>query len=244
MDNNHATDWETIERKYREGALSIRALAREHGISDATIRKRAKLQGWEKPETSRSRDSLNAAIANPRTKPKKSIPQIENQIDSNCPQMKNNNQSAKKNRVGRPSDYMQEVADDICTLLAEGESLRDVCLRPGMPNKATVFRWLAENEGFRDQYAKATDVRADVIFDEIMDIADGVKADASEVAKARLKIDARKWVLSRMAPKKYGERLTQEITGKDGGPINQVNYTPEDYAKAQAALEKLLPDLD
>ncbi|MBP2844577.1 ubiquitin carboxyl-hydrolase [Dickeya oryzae] len=139
---------------------------------------------------------------------------------------------------------MQEIADDICTLLADGESLRDVCRRPGMPNKATVFRWLAENEVFRDQYAKATDVRADVIFDEIIDIADSAEADASEVAKARLKIDARKWVLSRMAPKKYGERITQEVTGKDGGPVVQVNYTPEDYARAQAELERMLPDLD
>ncbi len=242
--NHPATDWATIEREYCEGELSIRALARQHGISDAAIRKNAKLYGWKRAVNHRSQGSLKMPGANRQTPPKKSISPIENQIDSNCPSIEKNRLTVKKNHTGRPSDYMPEVADDICTLLADGESLRDVCRHPGMPNKATVFRWLAENEVFRDQYAKATDVRADVIFDEIIDIADSTEADAAEVAKSRLKIDARKWVLSRMAPKKYGERITQEVTGKDGGPVVQVNYTPEDYARAQAELERMLPDLD
>lgn len=78
---------------------------------------------------------------------------------------------ATEPKAGRPSDYMPEVADDICSLLSSGESLLKVCKRPGMPDKSTVFRWLAKHEDFRDKYAKATEARADSIFEEIATIA-------------------------------------------------------------------------
>jgi len=118
---------------------------------------------------------------------------------------------ATKQKTGRPSDYLPEVAADICSLLAEGESLRKVCERQGMPSKATVFRWLAQHEEFRDQYAKATETRADAIFEGMFDIADSVSEEAAAVAKARLRIDTRKWALARMNPKKYGDKVSQEI---------------------------------
>ncbi|MEB5837032.1 ubiquitin carboxyl-hydrolase [Pantoea dispersa] len=118
---------------------------------------------------------------------------------------------ATKAKTGRPSDYLPEVAANICSLLADGESLRKVCERPGMPNKATVFRWLAQHEEFRDQYAKATETRADAIFEEMFDIADEVAEESAAVAKARLRIDTRKWALARMNPKKYGEKVTQDV---------------------------------
>ncbi|WP_421531987.1 ubiquitin carboxyl-hydrolase [Lelliottia amnigena] len=117
-------------------------------------------------------------------------------------------------KTGRPSDYLPEVAADICSLLADGESLRKVCDRPGMPNKATVFRWMAQHEEFRDQYAKATETRADAIFEEMFDIADTVAEEAASVGKARLRIDTRKWALARMNPKKYGDKVSQEIDHK------------------------------
>lgn len=121
---------------------------------------------------------------------------------------------ATTNKTGRPSDYLPEVAADICSLLADGESLRKVCERQGMPAKATVFRWLAQHEEFRDQYAKATETRADAIFEEMFDIADSVAEEAAAVAKARLRIDTRKWALARMNPKKYGDKVSQEIDHK------------------------------
>ncbi|WP_313382820.1 ubiquitin carboxyl-hydrolase [Pantoea sp.] len=121
---------------------------------------------------------------------------------------------ATKAKTGRPSDYLPEVAADICSLLADGESLRKVCDRPGMPNKATVFRWLAQHDEFRDQYAKATETRADAIFEEMFDIADNVAEEAAAVGKARLRIDTRKWALARMNPKKYGDKVSQEIDHK------------------------------
>ncbi|WP_275233805.1 ubiquitin carboxyl-hydrolase [Pantoea ananatis] len=121
---------------------------------------------------------------------------------------------ATKAKTGRPSDYLPEVAADICARLADGESLRKVCERPGMPNKATVFRWIAQHEEFRDQYAKAAETRADAIFEEMFDIADEATEESAAVAKARLRIDTRKWALARMNPKKYGDKVSQEIDHK------------------------------
>jgi len=118
---------------------------------------------------------------------------------------------ATKAKIGRPSEYLPEVAADICSLLADGESLRKVCERPDMPSKTSVFRWLAEHKEFRDQYATATETRADAIFEEMFEIADEVAEEAAAVGKARLRIDTRKWALARMNPKKYGEKVSQEI---------------------------------
>ncbi|MFB9087206.1 ubiquitin carboxyl-hydrolase [Erwinia tracheiphila] len=121
---------------------------------------------------------------------------------------------ATKKKMGRPSDYLPEVADDICALLASGESLVKVCKRPGMPDKSTVFRWLAIHDDFCDKYANATEARADAIFEDMFDIADDATEEPAAVAKARLRIDTRKWALARMNPKKYGDKVSQEIDHK------------------------------
>ncbi|HEI8903452.1 TPA: ubiquitin carboxyl-hydrolase [Proteus mirabilis] len=118
---------------------------------------------------------------------------------------------ATEKKMGRPSDYLPEVADDVCALIADGESLRSVCKRPGMPNTTKVMRWLREYPDFREQYAKAMESRADAVFEELFDIADDVTEEPAAVAKARLRIDTRKWALARMSPKKYGDKVTQDI---------------------------------
>ncbi|AIU88322.1 terminase small subunit [Pectobacterium odoriferum] len=89
------TDWESIKRDYAAGQLSIRAIAELHGVSDTAIRKSAKKEGWTKPEKVRKTGSQKTTSANqnanPRTKQKNQIPQIENQIDSNCPSIEKSN---------------------------------------------------------------------------------------------------------------------------------------------------------
>jgi len=114
--------------------------------------------------------------------------------------------------------YTPEIGDKICERLADGESLRKICASDDMPNKATVFRWLAGNATFRDQYACAREVQADTLADEIVDIADdgsndymeteqgGVKYDGDAVARSKLRVDARKWVASKLKPKVYGDK--------------------------------------
>jgi hypothetical protein len=131
----------------------------------------------------------------------------------------------------RPSEYSQEVADLVCERIADGESLRSICQADEMPNKATIFRWLAAHAAFSDQYARARDAQADALADEIIDIADDGRRDYGKaldgrdivdhdhIARARLRVDARKWIAAKLKPKKYGDQLRTELTGADGGPV-------------------------
>ncbi len=113
-------------------------------------------------------------------------------------------------KTGRPSDFTQETADIICERIADGASLRKVCEEDAaLPDRRTVLRWLAkdEHEEFRRHYARAQDERADFYFEQTMEISDDVGADREAIAKARLRVDTRKWVCARMNPKKYSDRL-------------------------------------
>ncbi len=128
---------------------------------------------------------------------------------------------------GRPSSFTQKVADTICDLLIEPKSLRAICATKGMPDMKTVMRWLANNESFRQQYARARDLQADVIADETSEIVDdgsndwmasnkpdnpGWKENGEAIQRSRLRFDQRRWYLSKLAPKKYGDRLEVDAT--------------------------------
>lgn len=151
--------------------------------------------------------------------------------------------------MGIKSTYTQEIADEICQRLAGGESLRTICKDAHLPNRATVHRWLIDNlHGFCDQYTRARDIGLDELADEMLEIADtteqGVRREDSEegykevredmLGHRKLRVDARKWYLSKLAPKKYGDRIATELTGADGGPV-QITDT-ERAAKINAIL--------
>lgn len=138
--------------------------------------------------------------------------------------------------TGRPSDYSQEKADRICEMLSEGMSLRSVCKEEGMPSAATVFKWMREHEEFLKQYTRAKEESADAMAEECLDIADdgtndymerldkdgqpiGYQVNGEHIQRSRLRVETRKWLMAKMKPKKYGEKITQEQTGPNGGPV-------------------------
>lgn len=108
-----------------------------------------------------------------------------------------------KKATGRPSSYTQKLADTICERLLEGESLRNICKSEDMPAASTVFKWLNTIPDFAEQYARAKEEQAEILADEIVQIAD----EEADPAKARVRVDARKWVASKLKPKKYGDKL-------------------------------------
>ena len=124
-----------------------------------------------------------------------------------------------KNPGGRPTIFSEELADTICERLALGESLRAICRDDGMPAMSAVFRWLAANQNFKEQYAHAREAQADALADDILDIADTAKETNEAVRKAQLRIESRKWIAAKLKPKKYNDRVINEVTGADGGPI-------------------------
>lgn len=96
-----------------------------------------------------------------------------------------------------------------CEALANGKSLRQICEAEGMPSRSTVQKWLTEDAGLSDQYARARSLQADHYAEEIIEIADNTSAQ-SDHNRDRLRIDARKWVAAKLAPKKYGDKLDVE----------------------------------
>lgn len=118
--------------------------------------------------------------------------------------------------TGRPSSYTDEIADEICEGIANGAALHRLCAeRDDLPTERTVYNWLASNEVFVQKYARARERQQDRRVDEIIVIAD----EEDDPNKARVRIDARKWAASKLAPKKYGDRVTQEHVGEGGGPV-------------------------
>lgn len=153
--------------------------------------------------------------------------------------------------TGRPSSFTQEIADAICERIADGQSLREICRDESMPDKKTVLRWLAEREEFRAQYASAREAQADHFADEILEISDdGTNdwtkrkigeelvdvVDHEHISRSKLRVDARKWLMARMAPKKYGDRVMNEHTGRDGGAIETKDISDTESARRIAFL--------
>lgn len=110
--------------------------------------------------------------------------------------------SIKPKKVGRPSKYSEKAANEVCTWIINGKSLRSYCAQKGKPSVPTVYKWLADNEKFLKLYTRARQDQADTLSDEIIDIADS----ESDPNKARVRVDARKWVASKLRPQKYGDK--------------------------------------
>jgi hypothetical protein len=144
--------------------------------------------------------------------------------------------------MGRPSDFSENIADAICDALADGRSLRAICMDEAMPSQSMVFRWLADERyaTFRERYAHAREAQADALFDEMLDIADDGSNDwmtkerpdgssyealnAEHIQRSRLRIDARKWMASKLQPKKYGDKLA--LAGDSESPLQIVIQKP------------------
>lgn len=146
---------------------------------------------------------------------------------------------ASVRKRGRPSLYTEDIAQEICERLAEGQALIDICRSPHMPADSTVEVW-AEQEhpnrpGFPGMYARARDRGLHRLAEEVLSIADDPclfngQPDPTLVQRARLMVDARKWYLSKRLPKVYGDKLVQEVTGADGAALLTGQSDPSKVA--------------
>jgi hypothetical protein len=131
--------------------------------------------------------------------------------------------------AGRPSIYSQAIADEICDRLAAGESLRAICRDDCMPDEKAVRVWALENrEGFYPHYARAREIQAERMAEELLEIADDGLNDFKEIDgrqvvdqeninRSRLRVDTRKWILSKVLPKVYGDRTV--LAGDKDAPL-------------------------
>lgn len=140
---------------------------------------------------------------------------------------------------GRPTLYTPEIGDTICAALATGMSLRSVCRSDDLPAESTVRDWASNiKHPFSAQYVRARELGYLAMADETLEISDDGSNDWMEkfkdgevigyiengeaIARSRLRVDTRKWLLSKCLPKIYGDKVTTELTGAGGGPVEIV----------------------
>lgn len=138
-------------------------------------------------------------------------------------------------RIGRPRAITPEVAAKICEAIAAGGTIRQVCAPEDMPAPSTVYLEIVRNEVFSEQYRIAREAQTARWEDELLEIADDgsndwmerrredgstqLVGDYEHMARSKLRVDTRKWIMSKRLPKKYGERVQAEHSGPGGGPI-------------------------
>lgn len=140
--------------------------------------------------------------------------------------------------MARPTKYSKKLAKEICKRISEGESIRTISLDERMPNASTIHLWVLEDrEGFSKQYARARDIQAEVMFDEILQISDNAdlvvlsgdeKKSSAYAQNQRLRVDTRKWYLSKVLPKKYGDKLDVTSGGKPIPLLNALHNNNSD----------------
>lgn len=119
------------------------------------------------------------------------------------------------------NEERQAIINRVCERIASGESLRKICeTTDDIPPVSTVQKWIRDSDVFHSQYARATEERANVYFDQCQEIADNSTPET--VAVARLQIDTRKWMAGKLRPKKYGNHI--DVT-TDGEKINSIDIT-------------------
>lgn len=137
--------------------------------------------------------------------------------------------AAKK---GRPSVYSKEIAKKICNAISNSEKgLRHICKsNTSFPDVATIMRWLADDskKDFREQYARARELQADFMADKMLEIADDDSRDEiafvgiNNVQRAKVRVDTRKWLLSKLAPKKYGDKLELDAKVENSTSLDDI----------------------
>lgn len=160
---------------------------------------------------------------------------------------------------GRPTILCCALVDEICARISDGETTRSICADEAMPAMTTLFRWLREDEDFKQQYARAKEIQLERMAEEILDISDDGTNDYMDrvtrdgevesvlnhehVTRSKLRVDSRKWLLSKLAPKKYGDKA---IVQHEGGetPIQHEVICPAASELLAKIIGKPVADLD
>jgi hypothetical protein len=157
--------------------------------------------------------------------------------------------------VGRPSDYTPAIAREICSRLAEGQSLTAICRDDHMPTFQTIYEWVngggtaAREDKFPEMYARARAMKIEYMAEQLEEIADDARndwmdkvvgwegdtirvLDHEHVTRSKLRLDTRKFLLSKLRPEIYGDRLAHQMLDEKGKPAKlEITVTRVEPAK-------------
>jgi hypothetical protein len=144
--------------------------------------------------------------------------------------------------IGRPTDFSEELTEEICDLLTDGKSMRKICMDPGKPTRKTIERWMARYPEFAAKIAHARTLQADYMDDLILDTARACTPETAQCAKVQ--ISTYQWRAAKLAPKVYGDKAEVVHTGAGGRPIQSVTATVAitDPIEASKAYQLLMSD--
>ncbi len=132
--------------------------------------------------------------------------------------------------MARPTKYTEKLEQRMLEEIASGRSVISLCREEDWtPNADTWYRWMYKVDGLSDRYTRAKSISSEYHADQILAIAD--EADNQTFQVARLQIDARKWVASKLVPNKYGEK-------------SQIDHTSSDESMKAPTVIKLVSKVD
>lgn len=158
-------------------------------------------------------------------------------------------ETAAPAKVGRPTLLTPELADEICDRVASGETLPNICVDERIPHERTIRRWAREDGPFREAYARAREEQMHSWADEIVTISDDgsrdyvvteengrkvTKVDHDHIQRSKLRVDTRKFLMAKIAPKTFGEKVNVDVRT---GPIDEMNDEQLDQHIARIAAD-------
>jgi len=153
------------------------------------------------------------------------------QAASPVPASINSDGGREHKSIGRPSSYTPATAALICARLADGETLTSICRTAGMPSRQTVHQWRMRMPAFADDYGRAREIGMETMADAILTISDDDTGDRNadgspnhaNVGRARLQVDTRKFLMAKLAPHVYGDKVHHE----HGGTVEHAVTLPD-----------------
>jgi hypothetical protein len=137
--------------------------------------------------------------------------------------MKTRAKTKEPKKSGRPCEFTDEIFTEICGRMSDGKTLRQICKDPQMPNRATVLRWVKNDDGRKRLYEQARQACMDWYADEIIDVAWDTSKDTIKrkeqpdlcnhewINRSRLKVDTLKFLMAKLHPGRYGDKTQLEL---------------------------------
>jgi len=106
-----------------------------------------------------------------------------------------------------------KIMDTIIERLMDGKSLRKICESGALPDRGTILRWMNDDATLATTIARARDLQADALDDDIADVMQEIRDGTLDAQAGRVIIWAMQWRAAKMRPKRYGDKIDHNVTG-------------------------------